>query len=159
MRMENIQLPLLSRWFHLHYALSLRRFCLRFIDRSVSFSSSLFFPRSCREFQLSAASSTSALTFSRIVLAGNNETGHGLFGHGVPSKIRAADNSSRFGEKGERPSRNVSQKTIPVDWWNFSILRSTRNTWSPLRCLIITGTSLTRRSKSYIEFLLRRGRK
>lgn len=44
-RWKNIQVPPPSRWFHLHYALSLLCLCLYFIDRAydIFFLSFLFF--------------------------------------------------------------------------------------------------------------------
>lgn len=66
-RWKNIQVPPPSRWFHLHYALSLLCLCLYFIDRAcdIFFLSFLFFSfiSSCTSSSLSSLSSSSVLSF------------------------------------------------------------------------------------------------
>lgn len=83
MQMENIQVPPPSRWFHLHYALSLRRLCLCFIDRpreiflSLShfpppLAAILLFP--VRFLPIFLAVCIGLGVFARITLTGNNDS-------------------------------------------------------------------------------------
>lgn len=112
MQMENMQVPPPSRWFHLHYALSLRYLCLCFIDRVHGVLLSLVSRLPCHSWRIFAVHPAWTLrfisslfglgVFARIQLAGNNDneaaTTRASFLYGwLLRKVRAVDNSSLKG--------------------------------------------------------------